>query len=218
MHGSAKDTRVKIASWTGDFNEHICQTTEAIGDTRSASVEPVVIGLKVDFVKGSGPPEITKTYNADGVDVMEPAALSLGMLISDEFIKADTSTLFHAFEDETEIHREFNPQSFVSLKDVEPSQDGTLVVRRTTSNELAVTGNGQSERIGIPSVALQSLDSKGSAPLARNYLNNRDTHGLDVKVTIKEYGLLLWIVADFSQNCRRKLDFVTVEDFSAEIF
>jgi len=70
-----------------------------------------------------------QTYDADGVDAVEPAFLPPGMFSSDEFIKADASTLLHAFEDETEIHREFNPQIFVSLKDVEPSQDGTLVVR-----------------------------------------------------------------------------------------
>ena len=88
---------------------------------------------------------------------MEPAVLPPGMLSSDEFVKADASTLLHAFEDETEIHREFNPQFFVGFKDVEPSQDGTLVVRGTTSNELAVIGDGQSEGIGVPSVALDGL-------------------------------------------------------------
>ena len=48
---------MKVAGWAGDFNEHVCETTEAVGDTRSTGVEPVVIRLKVDFVKGSGPPE-----------------------------------------------------------------------------------------------------------------------------------------------------------------
>jgi hypothetical protein len=54
VHGSAKDTGVEVASRTGDFNEHVCQATEAVGDARSTGVEPVVIGLKVDSVKGLG--------------------------------------------------------------------------------------------------------------------------------------------------------------------
>jgi len=167
VHGSAKNTRVEVAGWAGDFNEHIRQTAEPIGDTRSTGVEPVVVGLKADSVNGSVPLR-KSTYNTDGVDAVEPAILPFGMLDSDEFIKADTSTLLHAFEDETEIHREFNPQIFMGLKDVEPTQDGTLIVRGTTSNELAVIGDGQSERIGVPSVTLNGLDSKGSVPLSQN--------------------------------------------------
>ena len=158
-----------------------------------------------------------QTYDTDGVDAVEPALPPLGMLSSDEFIKADASTLLHAFEDETEIHREFNPQIFVGLKDVEPSQDGTLVVRGTTSNELAVIGDGQSERIGVPSVALNGLDSKCSVPLSRNPFDKYGTHGLDVKVTVEKDRLLFWILTDLSQNCRRELDFVTIEGFGAEI-
>ena len=57
MHSSTKDTGMEVASWTGDFNEHVRQTTEAVGDTRSAGVEPVVIRLDVDFVKDFGTPE-----------------------------------------------------------------------------------------------------------------------------------------------------------------
>ena len=60
---------------------------------------------------------------------MEPAPLPSGMLCSDKFIEADASTLFHPFEDKTEIHRELNSQVLVGLKNVEPSQDGTLVIR-----------------------------------------------------------------------------------------
>lgn len=159
-----------------------------------------------------------QTYYTDGVDAVEPAILSLGMLSSDEFVKSDASTLLHAFEDETEIHREFNPQFFVGLKNVEPSQDGTLIVRGTTSNELAVIGDGQSERIGIPSVTLDGLDSRGSVPLSRNSFDEHSTHGLDVKVAIQKDRLLLWILTNLSQNCRREFDFMTVEGFGAEVF
>jgi len=60
---------------------------------------------------------------------MEPAALPSSMLYSDKSIEADTPTLLHPFEDKTEIHRELNSQVFVGLKNVEPSQDGTLVIR-----------------------------------------------------------------------------------------
>jgi len=51
------------------------------------------------------------------------------MLFSDKSVEADASTLLHPFEDKTEIHRELNSQIFVGLKNVEPSQDGTLVIR-----------------------------------------------------------------------------------------
>ena len=158
------------------------------------------------------------TYDADGVDTMEPAALPSGMLGSDEFIETNASTLLHTFKDEAEIYREFNPQVFVGLNDVEPSQDGTLVIGRTASDELAVIGNVQSERIGVPPVALESLDSKGSASFLRNLFDNHNTHGLDVKVTVNKDRLLLWILTDLPQNHRRKLGFVPVEGFGAEIF
>ena len=55
VYGSAEDTRVEVASWAGDFNEHIRQAAEAIGDTRSTGVEPVVVGLMADSVRGSRP-------------------------------------------------------------------------------------------------------------------------------------------------------------------
>ena len=149
---------------------------------------------------------------------MEPAIFSLGIFGSDKFIKTDTSTLLHPFEDEAEVHRKLNSQVFVGLKDVEPSQDGTLVVRGTAPDELAVIGDGQSERIGVPSVALKGLDSKRSVPLSRNPLDNHGAYGLNVEVTVKEDRLLLRILTNLSQYCRRKLDFMTFEGFDAEIF
>lgn len=102
---------------------------------------------------------------------MEPTILSPGMLGSDKFVKADTPTLLHAFEDEAEIYREFDSQVFVGLKDIEPSQDWTLVVRGATSNELAVFGNSQSERISVPPVALECLDPKDLASMVRSYFD-----------------------------------------------
>jgi len=60
---------------------------------------------------------------------MEPTILPPSMLGSYKFIEADASALLHSFEDETEVYREFNPQVLVGLKDVDPSQDGTLVIR-----------------------------------------------------------------------------------------
>ena len=56
VHGSAKDTRMKVASWASDFNKHVRQTTEAVGDARSTGVEPVVIRLKAGSVKSMAPP------------------------------------------------------------------------------------------------------------------------------------------------------------------
>ena len=60
---------------------------------------------------------------------MEPAPLLSSMFCSDKSIEADASTLLHPFEDKTEIHGELNSQVFVGLKNVEPSQDGALVIR-----------------------------------------------------------------------------------------
>lgn len=99
------------------------------------------------------------TYDADSVDTMEPAVLSLCMLGRDEFIETKAPALLHSFENEAEIHREFNTQLFVSLKDVDPSQDRALVIGRSASNELTIISNGQGERISVPSVALESLYS-----------------------------------------------------------
>jgi len=56
VHGSTKDARVEVASWTADFGEHVRQTTEAVSDTRSTGVEPIVIRLEVDSVKDAQPP------------------------------------------------------------------------------------------------------------------------------------------------------------------
>jgi hypothetical protein len=98
VHGSAKDTRVEVASRTADLDEYVHKTAKTVGDTRSASVEPVVIRLSDRQV--SETVSVTETYNADGVDAMEPAVLSPGMLCSDEFVEADASTFLHSFEDE----------------------------------------------------------------------------------------------------------------------
>ena len=84
---------------------------------------------------------------------MEPAVLSLCVLCGNELIKTDASTLLHSFEDESEVDRQFDSQVLVCFENVEPSQDRTLVIGRSTSNELAVIGNGQSEWIGSPSIA-----------------------------------------------------------------
>lgn len=97
------------------------------------------------------------TYDADSVDPMEPALLSPCVLIGDELIEAEAPTLLHSFEDEAEIHGEFNAQIFVSFKDIEPSQDRALVIRGSASNELTVISNGQGEWVSVPSIALESL-------------------------------------------------------------
>ena len=99
-----------------------------------------------------------ETYDADGVDAMEPAVrLWLGVLVSDEFIETEASTLLHPFKDEAEVHRELDTQIFVGLEDVEPSQDRAFVIRRSASNELTVVSDSQGERISVPSIAFESL-------------------------------------------------------------
>lgn len=100
---------------------------------------------------------MSRTYDTDSVDAMEPTVLPPGVFDSDEFIEAETSTLLHPFEDEAEIHREFNTQFFVSFQNVEPSQDRALVIGRTAPNELTVIRNDQGKRIGVPPIALESL-------------------------------------------------------------
>ena len=91
---------------------------------------------------------------------MEPTILSLCVLGGDEFIEAEAPALLHSFKDEAEIHREFNTQIFVSLKDVEPPQDRALVIGRSASNELAVISDDQGERVSVPPVTLESLYSQ----------------------------------------------------------
>jgi hypothetical protein len=100
------------------------------------------------------------TYDADSVNTMEPAVACFGVFGSDKSIEAEAPTLLHSLEDETEIHREFNTQLFVSLKDIEPSQDRALVIGRSASNELAIISNGQGKRISVPAIALESLYSQ----------------------------------------------------------
>lgn len=129
---------------------------------------------------------------------MEPAVFSPGMLCGNEFIESEASTLFHSFENEAKVHREFNPQIIVCLKDVKPSQDRTFVIRRSSSDELAVISDGQSEWIGVPSIALESLDSKQSVPSIQDPANDHGTHGLNVKVAIKQNRFLSWILANLS--------------------
>ena len=60
MHGAPKDARVEVTSWTADFDEDVCHTTEAISDARSTGVEPVVIRLKGGIIKDSGASEQPK--------------------------------------------------------------------------------------------------------------------------------------------------------------
>lgn len=141
VHGSTKDTRVQVTRRTADFDEHIDQTTKTVGDTRSASVEPIVIRLEI-VLSRTWRDSATKAYNADSVDAVEPAISSPGMLGSDEFMETKTSAFFHSFEDEAEIHGKLKLQVPVRLEDIEPSQDRTLVVGRSSPNELAVISDG----------------------------------------------------------------------------
>ena len=84
------------------------------------------------------------------------------------------------------------------LKDVKPSQDWAFVIRRSSSDELAVISDGQIEWIGVPSIALESLDSKQSVPSIQDPANDHGTHGLNVKVAIKQNRFLSWILANLS--------------------
>jgi len=183
MHGSSKDTRVQVTRWTADFNEHVDQATETVGDTWSASVEPIVIRLEIVLSRTWGDLMI-KAYNADSVDAVEPAIPSPGMLGGDEFIETKASAFFHSFEDEAEIHGKLKLQVPVRLENIEPSQDRALVIGRSSSNELAVISDGQSEWIGVPTIALQGLGSKGSILVIWDAPYNNNAHGLNVKVAV----------------------------------
>jgi hypothetical protein len=67
------------------------------------------------------------THNADTVDALEPAVglLRLGV---DEVVEALRATLFHTLEAKAEVDGEVLPKRLVGFEDVDPAEDGALVI------------------------------------------------------------------------------------------
>ena len=70
--------------------------------------------------------------------------------------------------------------------------------------------------VSHPSLSRAWIQRFGS--VKRDPFHNHGTRGLDVEVAINEDRLLLWILADLSQDCGRKPDFVAIEGLGTEIF
>ena len=51
VHHPAEHARVKILSWSRDCDLEVSEPAQTIGQTRGASVEPIVIGLRFPTIK-----------------------------------------------------------------------------------------------------------------------------------------------------------------------
>ena len=121
MDGSSKDPGVQIFAAALNLQEKVANSTESIGDARLGLSQPVVVG------------------DADVVDSLHEVCAGPGVK---EVIESLGSGFLHALEAELHVDGHFNAAFLVGLQDVDPAQDGALVVASTTTIKPAI-GLGQ---------------------------------------------------------------------------
>ena len=105
-----------------------------------------------------------KTYDADTVNTTKPTLLALRSLRLDQIIEALAAVLLHSLKAESHVHWEIEPERLVCLENVEPAEDGALVVRRPTTDELAsLLVHHERERFRVPTIALLRLQPPARA-------------------------------------------------------
>lgn len=98
----------------GTLNLHVevRDTTETVGQTRLGGTQPVVI------------------RNTDSINILEV----LVGFSENQSIQTFRTRFFHTFKTELEVNRQFETESLVGFNNVDPTEDRTLIVRRTTTN------------------------------------------------------------------------------------
>jgi hypothetical protein len=120
---------VEILRRTGDCHLEISDPTQTVGDSGRASIHPVIVRL--NFCSRCQRwlcLDKSRTYDADAIDAIKPPLFPFGELTFDQVVEAFASTLFHAFEAEAEIDGEIETKRLVRFEDMEPSEDGTLII------------------------------------------------------------------------------------------
>ena len=97
-------------------------------------------------------------YDADTIHAVKEAILSLLDFLHNQLIEPLAAVLLHALETKAHIDRKVKTKALVSLEDVEPAQDRTLVIRRAPSNKpSAFVVYYEFKWIGVPSIRLECL-------------------------------------------------------------
>ena len=99
-----------------------------------------------------------KTYDADTVNTTKPTLLALRSLRLDQIIEALAAVLLHSLQAESHVDWKVEPERLVCLENVEPAENGALVVRRPTSNQPpSLFVYDQLEWLRVPSITLLRL-------------------------------------------------------------
>jgi len=96
----------------------------------------------------------------------------------------------HTLKAHAEVDGELKTELLVGLDGVQPSENGTLVIGGTTSNELTLLVLNQLEGLGGPTILLEGR--------------------LDIVMAIDQDGLLGGITAIGTQDNRRELESVAI--------
>ena len=101
---------------------------------------------------------IEGTYNADIVYAIEPPCGTFLCFLLNKLVKTFGAGFLHALEAETQVDREGEAERLVRLEDVEPAEDGALVVGRAAADEAAsLFVDDKRKGLRVPSVALLCL-------------------------------------------------------------
>jgi len=95
-------------------------------------------------------------YNADAVNTIKVTALE--SLLANEVIEALATTLLHSFKAKAKVDWKGDFVFMVILNNVQPAQDGALVVRAAASDQPACgLVDSECEGFGIPAIGFVCL-------------------------------------------------------------
>lgn len=76
-------------------------------------------------------------YDAHGVNTVKVTSCALGSFAGDVLVEALATAFFHAFKNESHVHREFKAESVMGFQDVEPAQYRAFIVCSSSPKHLA---------------------------------------------------------------------------------
>jgi hypothetical protein len=135
VDSASKDTRVQISARSLDAKVEVRYSAKTISQAGLGGTEPVVI------------------RNADSINI---GKVLLG-LKQDKVIKTLRARLLHTFKAHLQVDGKFETQVLMGLDNIEPSKNRALVVCASTTEKTAFVILNKCERIGVPTVFLQSL-------------------------------------------------------------
>ncbi len=111
------------------------------------------------------------THDAYTIHMVKVSIVALGGFDRYQVVEANAPAFFHTLEAKPEIDRERNSKGMMSLEDVQPSKNRSLVVRGASSGHSSIRKvNIEFKWFRLPAVALLSLSKSSFSILNMNML------------------------------------------------